>query len=306
MSTFRTRFGLPGVISTIALVFAMTGGAFAAKYLITSTNQIKPSVLKKLKGATGPAGAPGAAGAQGSAGPAGANGEKGATGATGSAGVAGAKGATGPEGPEGEPWTPNGTLPVGSTETGAWSIKIPASGTGEPALSFPIPLAASLALGNTKLNSLATGTGNTTNESEVITNLTHANQKPPWALGTPIAGPGIPSGAEIVEIISATEIKISQKATATGTAVSLSSSAWEQCDDGVGEASTAEHPEADSGFLCVFAATPAVGAVRIITVTSFKPGGTSSAFGASTSGSKLKVTSTTAEDSVAGTFAVTG
>ncbi len=29
-STLRTRFGIPGVISVIALVFAMFGGAYAA------------------------------------------------------------------------------------------------------------------------------------------------------------------------------------------------------------------------------------------------------------------------------------
>jgi Collagen triple helix repeat (20 copies) len=64
----------------------MGGSAIAAKhYLSNSTNQIKPSVLKKLNGnagktgATGPAGAAGAAGAKGETGP------KGETGAPGSA-----------------------------------------------------------------------------------------------------------------------------------------------------------------------------------------------------------------------------
>ncbi len=46
-----------GVLAVIALVFAMTGGAYAAKrYLITSTAQISPKVLKTLKGKPGPAG----------------------------------------------------------------------------------------------------------------------------------------------------------------------------------------------------------------------------------------------------------
>ena len=64
------------VIAVLALFFAMGGTALAAHhYLITSTSQIKPSVLTKLKGnagkngAQGPAGAAGAAGAQGPAGP---------------------------------------------------------------------------------------------------------------------------------------------------------------------------------------------------------------------------------------------
>jgi len=57
------------VISIVALFFALAGSAVAAKhYLITSTSQIKPSVLSKLRGKAGPAGA---MGPQGPAGPAG-------------------------------------------------------------------------------------------------------------------------------------------------------------------------------------------------------------------------------------------
>ena len=63
MSSTHRRFRPTpsGVIATIALVFAMSGGAYAAKkYLITSTKQISPSVLKSLKGAAGKNGAIGA------------------------------------------------------------------------------------------------------------------------------------------------------------------------------------------------------------------------------------------------------
>ncbi len=159
-STLRNRFGIPGVISVIALVFAMTGGAFAAKYLITSTKQISPSVLKKLKGAKGPAGAAGSAGAQGPAGTAGANGKDGAvgpTGPTGNTGAQGNKGETGeegPEGPEGNPWTELGTLPPGETETGVWSFNtmVPSGQLIQPApISFTIPLAAALPAANVHL-----------------------------------------------------------------------------------------------------------------------------------------------------------
>jgi len=81
-------------IATLALFVALGGTAGAAThYLITSTSQIKPSVLKKLKGDPGPSGAPGAAGAQGA---------KGATGPQGPAGPQGSKGETGPQGPKGE------------------------------------------------------------------------------------------------------------------------------------------------------------------------------------------------------------
>src|SRR5207244_1787774 len=68
-------------VALFALFFAMGGGAYAAKhYLITSTKQISPKVLKALKGKSGkigPAGATGPAGPAGAAGVAGAKGDKG-------------------------------------------------------------------------------------------------------------------------------------------------------------------------------------------------------------------------------------
>jgi hypothetical protein len=69
-----------GVIAVIALFFALGGTALASHFLVTSTSQIKPSVLKKLKGNVGPAGP---------------------TGATGPSGPAGATGPGGPQGPAG-------------------------------------------------------------------------------------------------------------------------------------------------------------------------------------------------------------
>jgi hypothetical protein len=141
---------------TVALVFAMSGGAFAAgKFLITSTKQIKPSVLASLKGK---AGAAGANGAQGPAGPAGPSGPAGATGPQGPTGAAGAKGETGAEGKEGKvgkegkaglpgsPWAVGGTLPSGKTETGTWGFGAVQGSTSVeiyvPVASFPIKLAA--------------------------------------------------------------------------------------------------------------------------------------------------------------------
>jgi hypothetical protein len=59
-------------IASVALFFSLAGtGLAASKYLITSTSQIKPSVLKDLKGKEGPAGQQGPAGAAGAAGAAG-------------------------------------------------------------------------------------------------------------------------------------------------------------------------------------------------------------------------------------------
>jgi hypothetical protein len=159
------------VIATLALLFAMSGGALAAsKFLITSTKQIKPSVLVQIKGKSGkegslgaqgpggpqgPAGsngkegAPGAAGAQGPAGPKGATGAAGAAGPAGPKGAAGATGpqgptgSAGPTGPEGSPWTAGGTLPKGQTETGTWAINqlhVTTTGIAFEPISFPIRL----------------------------------------------------------------------------------------------------------------------------------------------------------------------
>jgi Collagen triple helix repeat (20 copies) len=178
-SRVRSRIGVSGVIAVVALVVAMAGGAYAAgKFVITSTKQIKPSVLTQLKGSQGPAGPQGPAGANGKDGAAGAVGEKGAPGATGATGAAGtagatgatgaagtagatgasgatgakgatgATGATGTAGTAGEPWTPNNVLPPEAMETGSWGGFLveeePEVWRGLFPISFPIPLAAAI------------------------------------------------------------------------------------------------------------------------------------------------------------------
>jgi hypothetical protein len=150
LSFARRRLTFANVAMTLALVFAMSGGAYAAKkYLITSTKQISPKVLKSLQGKAGPAGG---AGPQGPAGPVGPQGP------AGPAGAAGTKGETGPEGKEGKEGKAgkdgkNGltgfteTLTSGKTEKGTWAasgapVKV---GGFFPGLlvpiSFVIPLA---------------------------------------------------------------------------------------------------------------------------------------------------------------------
>lgn len=159
VSWFRRRFSFGNVVLVLVLVFAMTGGAFAAKrYLITSTKQISPKVLKQLKGKRGPAGQQGPVGKEGKPGAAGKDGLPGKDGSNGSSGesvkVASA-GSSECEGHGGAKFT-NGTgtavacngqtgftdsLPSGKTETGDWSIDGP--GNGEFAftsVSFNIPL----------------------------------------------------------------------------------------------------------------------------------------------------------------------
>jgi hypothetical protein len=82
----RRRLSYANVVATLALVFAMSGGALAANhYLINSIKQINPKVLKKLKGNIGPNGAAGPAGPQGATGKDGAAGKEGPPGPAGTA-----------------------------------------------------------------------------------------------------------------------------------------------------------------------------------------------------------------------------
>jgi hypothetical protein len=83
-SSIRRHLSYANVVATMALVFAMGGSAIAAKhYLINSTKQINPKVLKKLQGNRGNTGKTGATGLQGTPGGAGAAGAPGAPGANG-------------------------------------------------------------------------------------------------------------------------------------------------------------------------------------------------------------------------------
>ena len=72
------RLNYANVTATLALLFAMSGGALAANhYLINSTKQINPKVLRALKGKIGPTGPAGLRGLQGPTGPAGPKGKTG-------------------------------------------------------------------------------------------------------------------------------------------------------------------------------------------------------------------------------------
>ncbi len=165
-SRIRNRLHLtPSMaIAFVALVLALTGGAFAATphggggaTATAAKSKAKPKAKAGPRGPAGPAGKTGATGATGPAGatgPGGAAGAKGETGGAGVQGVQGETGATGPQGPigdtgvqgpQGEPWTPNNTLPANAKEKGTWSVAgVPATYFGKElvsaSISFTIPL----------------------------------------------------------------------------------------------------------------------------------------------------------------------
>jgi hypothetical protein len=173
-SAIRRNLSPPTFIALLALVFALTGGAFAATgrsgsapahaTLTAGAAKAKAKAKAPAKGpagpkgpagaagATGPAGPMGPAGATGPAGPAGAGtpGTPGANGTNGVNGTEGKEGARGLKGVEGEPWTPNNTLPSNATETGAWSIGPLPESSGvsvhEVVASFPVELKEALSL----------------------------------------------------------------------------------------------------------------------------------------------------------------
>ena len=115
MSIFR-KFSLRvALLAALGSLLVVGTGIAASRYLITSTNQIKPSVLAQLKGQRGPRGFTGkviqgksdtgVTGAQGNAGPQGLNGNRGEQGVKGDTGKTGAPGRDGSNGADGAPGT---------------------------------------------------------------------------------------------------------------------------------------------------------------------------------------------------------
>jgi hypothetical protein len=135
----RRHFNYANVIATVALFFAMTGGALAAKhYLLNSTKQINPKVLRALRGRPGPQGPRGKEGAPGKEG-------VGKEGPVGPEGPTGKRGPQGREGRTGEPGPLPPTLPSGKSLTGIFQatdgLPRKARGFAEATISFAFPLA---------------------------------------------------------------------------------------------------------------------------------------------------------------------
>jgi Collagen triple helix repeat (20 copies) len=143
----RKRLSYANITATLALVFAMSGGAMAANsYLINSTKQINPKVLKKLTGKPGKNGIAGANGATGATGPTGPAGSPGTAGAKGETGLKGEKGETGLKGEAG--LSALSTLPAGDSESGVVA-PIESNPTSSRSITgtvtFPVPMPEALA-----------------------------------------------------------------------------------------------------------------------------------------------------------------
>ncbi|HXR29260.1 MAG TPA: hypothetical protein VN772_06740 [Solirubrobacteraceae bacterium] len=153
----RRHLSYANVTATLALVLSMSGGALAAShYLINSTRQINPKVIRALKGQTGPRGTPGLAGPPGPEGARGPLGAPGLAGVAGSEGTAGPRGATGPRGAAGKAWLP---LPSGQSESGDYGGSLTEFNTNHSyasTVAFPVPLAAPIPSSNVLYTALAT------------------------------------------------------------------------------------------------------------------------------------------------------
>jgi hypothetical protein len=136
------RTSYANVAATLALVLAIGGGTAvaASSYLITSTHQIKPSVLKSLRG------------------PRGFRGFKGANGTNGTNGANGAKGSTGATGATGANLTAQTSLPSEQSESGFYAAAGGNSTSGfiGTGISYTQPLATPIATSNIIWNKAGT------------------------------------------------------------------------------------------------------------------------------------------------------
>jgi hypothetical protein len=128
LRVIRRNLTPPTAIAVVALVFAMTGGALAAKNYATGTAGASKQKAGK-RGLRGPRGKQGLQGPKGDIGP------------------RGPEGPQGPKGVAGDPWTAGGFLPSGASLGGTWiagagSEVFPGKGVAVASISFGLPLQA--------------------------------------------------------------------------------------------------------------------------------------------------------------------
>lgn len=227
-------------IAVIALVFAVTGGAFAASShnnsggsgkataqvgsgpaLATAAKAKKKAAPKPVRGPAGPKGATGATGAAGATGPAGAGGPAGPVGAKGETGPAGPTGATGTAGANGTSVTSKVVATGVSTCDEQGGSEFTAEGKKTTACNGTTGFTETLPAGKTEMGVWA---------APIIENVGHG-----LIVGNSAISFVIPlSSAPTVEYIKAGE-EATEHVTECG--------------------GTLEHPKAAEGFLCVYTNT---------------------------------------------------
>lgn len=276
--SFRDRLGIPGLLAIAALVFAMVGGAYAAAgFTKAQEKQIAKIAKKNVK-----RGKPGKPGAAGPAGPAGKDGAAGPAGPPGPVGPQGVPGNDGANGKSVVVGTASATdCPTGAPKGGV-SIELEGSGIKKFACNgkegSPWPGGGILPPGAT-----LTGAWSMT-------------------LDQPGFSPGEGAGATAISF----PIQLKEaKGEANVKVVPIAGTAPAECENPEHEgAATAKNPEADPGFLCIYAASPPLllGA-GFTPLGSFPIEGTSTGY--STAGAVI--VGVGAEDAFGlGTFAITG
>lgn len=282
-SQLRSKFGIPGVISVIALVFAMLGGAYAAKSSEDNSGGAANASSKEVRivkagkqGKQGKRGKPGPRGPAGATGPAGPAGPVGATGSQGGQGSPGADGTDGADGADGVSVTSEEFDGAGGTC---------ADGGVEFESASPTPAYAC-----------------------------NGQAGSPWAAGGVLPSKATETGAWTVTLDgegkgrTAISFPIPLAAALTGPSVktiNVGGTPPEECEntEHTGTASPT-NPEAKPGFLCVYAANAALaGGVNPGVVVR---AGASFSTGVSTSGGVITFEGGTAGAIGWGTWAVTG
>jgi len=229
ISTLRSRFGIPGVIAVVALVFAMLGGAYAA-----SDSGGGATAAKAKKGPPGPRGKQGPKGPAGPQGAAGANGKDGANGQNGANGEDGLPGTDGDDGDDGK------SVVVANEPTATGNC----GGRGGSSFQQEGSITKTYACNGEKGEDGEdgeTGFTETLPSGETETGV--------WAGGKTDEIPSVVSSISFtIPLGSALDADHVIRYSSAGTTPAEQAN----CDDGVGPAPSAVNPEADPGYLCVF------------------------------------------------------
>jgi hypothetical protein len=298
MSVLRSRYGVPGAISVIALVFAMMGGAYAAENsgdgasasAKKKNNRAKKNRAKKNKGlnvaqvrriakqearkfANSNPGAPGLIGPQGVPGPQGPKGDRGSNGSNGSSGDNGTSATVDSfAGSKGTCTEDQGGLEVNSASPTAYVCNGLEGEEGDPWTE----------LGTLPENATQTGSFRTVLDRPIGGGLAFGD--PAVSFAIPLAGTGLATG---------------------DTFVVLEGEDPPAACENEGHAGDAgpENPEAKSGKLCVYIARDIGG--EVLEAFVFKSGAGAQAPGTSSAGAILSIGGLEDTD-VRGTYAVTG